>query len=183
MNIRPNSHKRPAGRDDVYTTRRSNSSNNRISTGTRNSSTRRSSVDSGRKSSKEKIETTRTKNNDKSPSRSRVKTASKERRKLPAYGVPKAVAAALQALPAVLPAVALPALRKGDRRTKKLPLVSLEAGRGENQTQQLKLYFFFIQSVLPYRNPESWYGTDSHILLEAYPKRLSSNWYVPHCIQ
>ena len=79
VNIRPNSHKRPAGRDDVYTTRRSNSSNNRISTGTRNSSTRRSSVDSGRKSSKEKIETTRTKNNDKSPSRSRVKTASKER--------------------------------------------------------------------------------------------------------
>ncbi len=55
-------------------------SNNRISTGTRNSSTRRSSVDSGRKSSKEKIEATRTKNNDKSPSRSRVKTASKERR-------------------------------------------------------------------------------------------------------
>lgn len=80
VNIRPNSHKRPAGRDDVYTTRRSNGSNNRISTGTRNSSTRRSSVDSGRKSSKEKIETTRTKNNDKSPSRSRVKTASKERR-------------------------------------------------------------------------------------------------------
>lgn len=61
VNIRPNSHKRPAGRDDVYTTRRSNGSNNRISTGTRNSSTRRSSVDSGRKSSKEKIETTRTK--------------------------------------------------------------------------------------------------------------------------
>ena len=80
VNIRPNSHKRPAGRDDVYTTRRSNGSNNRISTGTRNSSTRRSSVDSGRKSSKEKIEATRTKNNDKSPSRSRVKTASKERR-------------------------------------------------------------------------------------------------------
>ena len=62
---------------------------------------------------------------------------------LPAYGVPKAVAAALQALLAVLPAVALPALRKGDRRTKNSPLVSLEAGRGENQTQQLKLYFFF----------------------------------------
>ena len=35
------------------------------------------------------------------------------------------------------------ALRKGDRRTKNSPLVSLEAGRGENQTQQLKLYFFF----------------------------------------
>ena len=55
VNIRPNSHKRPAGRDDVYTTRRSNGSNNRISTGTRNSSTRRSSVDSGRKSSKESV--------------------------------------------------------------------------------------------------------------------------------
>lgn len=81
VNIRPNSNKRPAGKDNVYTTRRSSSSNNRISSGTRNSSTQRSSVSSGRKSSKEKVETTRIKNNDKkSPSRSRVKTVSKEKR-------------------------------------------------------------------------------------------------------
>ena len=74
---------------------------------------------------------------------------------LPAYGVPKAVAVALQALPAVLPAVALPALRKGDRRTKNSPLVSLEAGRGENQTQQLGT--LFLKRV--------WVGLDTYSIM------------------
>ena len=51
---------------------------------------------------------------------------------LPAYGIPKAVAAALQALPAV----ALPVLRKiqGDRRTKNSPLACMKQGEGESNT-------------------------------------------------
>ena len=83
---------------------------------------------------------------------------------LPAYGVPKAVAAALQALPAVLPAVALPALRKGDRRTKNSPLVSLEAGRGENQTQTTKiilLFYFNRFSLIEIQN----LGTEQIVIL------------------
>ena len=79
---------------------------------------------------------------------------------LPAYGIPKAVAAALQALPAV----ALPVLRKiqGDRRTKNSPLACMKQGEGRIQQQHINYTSFFTQSVLLYRNPESWYGTDSH---------------------
>lgn len=70
VNIRPDSNRRPAGKDDVYVTRRS-------STGVRSNSTRHSSVSGGRNSGKEKVEATRTKNNNKSSGRSRVKTESR----------------------------------------------------------------------------------------------------------
>lgn len=76
VNIRPDSNRRPAGKDDVYVTRRSSSSNH-SSTGVRSNSTRRSSVSGGRNSGKEKVEATRTKNNNKSSGRSRVKTESR----------------------------------------------------------------------------------------------------------
>ena len=70
VNIRPDSNRRPAGKDDVYVTRRS-------STGVRSNSTRHSSVSGGRNPGKEKVEATRTKNNNKSSGRSRVKTESR----------------------------------------------------------------------------------------------------------
>ena len=78
VNIRPDSNRRPAGKDDVYVTRRSSS--NRSSTGVRSNSTRHSSVSGGRNSGKEKVEATRTKNNNRSSGRSRVKTESREKK-------------------------------------------------------------------------------------------------------